>query len=200
MANPQALNPLGLFVPATNSEPIRPGSLISFKYPASLAKVPTAIHDPSPMVIITDIRPTYIRGVNLHYLTVPYIKEFLLRNAQNPGFNYAMSVKPDRYLADAFRMYYFKGMQQKRRLDMKFLMQLLTAVRSFSPTELERVRNELKQQIQSRLQIKAAELNTYTEWQKQQGKQQMQPPQMMQQPPTNPPLPELNANITDQNV
>jgi hypothetical protein len=64
-------------------------------------------------------------------------------------------------------MYYRLGMQQQRKLDVSFLMQLLSVVRSFSPDELERIRNELRQQIQRRVQIKAAELNAYAEWQNQ---------------------------------
>jgi hypothetical protein len=191
MANPQALNPLNLFVPATNGEPIRPGSLISFKYPYSLARVPSAIHDSSPMLIITDVRSAYVRGVNLHYLTVPYVKDFLLRT-QGQTISYA-NIKPDRYLADAFRMYYFKGMQQMRKLDMTFLLQLLTAVRSFSPTELERIRNELRQQIQKRLQIKAAELNTYTQWQN----QSRQSPILPTPQPPMPTTPESNPNVME---
>jgi hypothetical protein len=159
-------NPMGLFNPiAGQGTQVGRGSLISFSYPMSMSREQNIIHDPTPMVIISDVKPTYIRGVNLHYLTVPYVKTFLIRNSRNPNFNYATSIKPDKYLADSFRMYYFGGMKQKRKLDMTFLMQILTAVRNFSPTELQRIRNELKQQIQQRLQVKATELNAYTEWQ-----------------------------------
>ena len=53
------------------------GSLVSFQYPRSFAMIPNVIHDPYPMVILTDIWPQYIRGVNLHYLTFPYVKKLI---------------------------------------------------------------------------------------------------------------------------
>jgi hypothetical protein len=158
---------MGLFTSGAPNTTIGRGSLISFNYPRSMSYKPNRLHDPTPILIISDIQPTYIRGVNLHYLTVPYLKTFLLSNGRNTNFNYATNIKPDKYLADSFRMYYRLGMQQQRKLDVSFLMQLLSVVRSFSPDELERIRNELRQQIQRRVQIKAAELNAYAEWQNQ---------------------------------
>ena len=55
------------------------GSLIQFTY--NFAK---PSHDRTPLVVVTDIMPAYIRGINLHYITFPTIKkisisiEFLL--------------------------------------------------------------------------------------------------------------------------
>lgn len=188
LVNP-TLNANSLFLPwhTAPGQLVSRGSLISFGYPSSQSRDRCAIHDPSPMVIITDVntRAGYIRGVNLHYLTVPDVKGFLLQNARNPNFTYTNIVKPNAAWADSFRMYYFRGMINKRRLDTDFLLQLLNAVRSFSPSELERVRNELRQQIQRRTQAKAAELNAYTEWQNRQ-RQQQQPivePIVSPQPP-----------------
>ena len=182
------LNPNSLFQPwqrAAVGDPVSRGSLISFNYPRSLSQERYQIHDPTPMVIITDVNKQagYIRGVNLHYLSVPNVKDFLIKNARNPNFAYNTMVKPDLALANSFRMYYFGGMFNKRRLDTDFLLQLLNSVRSFSPSEIERVRNELRMQIQKRLQAKASELNAYAEWQNQQRQQQWptQPPP----PPTN---------------
>jgi hypothetical protein len=113
--------------PAVNR--ITRGSLISFHYPRSFAMIPNIIHDPYPMVIITDIWPKYIRGVNLHYLTFPYVKR-LLMNFGGKSFSY-FNIRSDKYMANAFRMYVRMGVQQPKRLDTEWLMTVLASVRSF---------------------------------------------------------------------
>jgi hypothetical protein len=133
------------------------GSLIAFEYPVSHAKRPNIIHDPYPLLIVTDIWPQYVRGVNLHYLTFPYIKRVLTSNCNNKIFSY-YNVRPDKYLASAFRMYYRTGMSRIRVMDCQFLVQLLNGIRSWSESEIERVRLEIRQQIRQRLQAKANEL------------------------------------------
>lgn len=138
------------------------GSLISFHYPRSWAIIPNVIHDSHPMVILTDIWPNYIRGVNLHYLTFPYIKRLLL-DYGGKNFQYA-HIRPDKYLANAFRMYVRRGILQPKRLDTEFLINVMASVRSFSPGELERIRMNIQKQIQQRLQAKADELTSYEEW------------------------------------
>ena len=85
-----------------SSKSITRGSLISFSYPQSMAVTPNVIHDPYPMVIVTDIWPNYVRGLNLHYLTFPYIKKILTQHGGNAGFSYS-NIKPDKYMANAFR-------------------------------------------------------------------------------------------------
>lgn len=138
------------------------GSLISFHYPQSYAVVPNIIHDPYPMVILTDVWPKYIRGVNLHYLTFPYIKKIL---TEHGGKNYSYyNVKADRYVANAFRMYVRRGVLQPKRLDTEWLITVLSSVRSFDPSEIEKIRLNIQQQIQSRLQVKAEEMTSYDQW------------------------------------
>jgi len=142
------------------------GSLISFDYPRSMAIIPNIIHDPRPMVILTDVwAPNYIRGINLHYLTFPYVKNILQKWSGNPSFNY-LNIKGDRYIAGAFRVYHMKGITKPKRLDSEWLQTVLSTVRSFDPSEIERIRTNIKQQIQSRLQIKASELTAYEQWRK----------------------------------
>lgn len=140
------------------------GSLISFHYPKSYAIIPNVIHDPYPMVIITDIWPKYIRGVNLHYLTFPYVQR-LLTNFGGKSFSYS-HIRNDKYMANAFRMYARMGVQQPKRLDTEWLLSVLGSVRSFSPGELEKIRSNIQQQIQHRLQAKANELTSYEQWRK----------------------------------
>jgi len=142
---------------------ITSGSLVAFHYPLSYATIPNVIHDPYPMVLITDIWPRYIRGVNLHYLTFPYIKRLLTGFGGRP-FNYQANIKADKYLANSFRMYVRQGIRQPKRLDTDFLLNVLASVRSFAPGELERIRMNIQQQIQNRLQAKASELTSYEQW------------------------------------
>jgi len=142
---------------------ITKGSLISFHYPRSFAMIPNVIHDPYPMVILTDIWPQYIRGLNLHYLTFPYIKNILSAHGGNAAFSY-VHIKPDKYMAQAFRMYVRAGVRRPRRLDTQWLMEVLASVRSFAPGQLEAIRKNIEMQIQQRLQTKADELTSYEEW------------------------------------
>lgn len=142
------------------------GSLIAFHYPQSYAVIPNIIHDPYPLVIISDVWDKYIRGVNLHYLTFPYVKH-LLTNFGGRGLTYQANIKPDRYMASAFRMYVRAGIRRPRRLDTEWLVRVLDEVRSFSPGELEKIRMEIQKQIQARLQVKASELTSYEDWRRQ---------------------------------
>lgn len=142
------------------------GSLISFDYPQSFAMIPNVIHDPRPMVILTDIWPPhYIRGLNLHYLTFPYVKKILERFGGNQGFSY-FHIRADRYMASAFRMYNMKGVRRPKRLDSEWLKTVLQSVRSFNPGEVEKIRASIQQQIQARLQAKAREMTSYDQWRK----------------------------------
>jgi hypothetical protein len=118
------------------------------------------------MVILTDIWPNYIRGLNLHYLTFPYVKKILEMYGGNTSFSYA-NIKPDAYLANAFRMYVRAGVQKPRKLDTEWLKTVLREVRSFAPGEIEKIRANIQQQIANRLQAKAKELTAYEQWRKQ---------------------------------
>jgi len=124
--------------------------------------IPNVIHDPYPMLIVTDIWPKYIRGVNLHYLTFPYVQR-LLTNYGGKNFSY-FHVRNDKYMANAFRMYVRMGVKQPKRLDTEWLMTVLGSVRSFGPGELEQIRTNIQKQIQQRLQTKANELTSYEQW------------------------------------
>jgi hypothetical protein len=63
-------------------------------------------------------------------------------------------------------MYVRAGVQRPRKLDTKWLTQVLASVRSFSPGEIEKIRANIQRQIQQRLQAKAKELTSYEEWRK----------------------------------
>lgn len=151
---------------------ITAGSLISFQYPRSMGMIPNVIHDPHPMVILTDVFPPhFIRGVNLHYLTFRYVKHILESYGGNTGFTY-LNIKPDKYLAQAFRMYKLAGVIRPKRLDTEWLKHVLASVQSFNPGEIEKIRLNIQQQIQQRLQAKAKELTSYDQWRKSLNKTQ----------------------------
>lgn len=136
------------------------GSLIAFSYPYSLAVKNYTINDPYPLLVVTDIWPNIVRGVNLHYLTFPYIKRILTNNKMVP-YSY-MNVKPDKYVAGAFRMYYRQGMSKIKIMDMDFLMRILGAVKSFSESEIETVKQQIRNQLKEHMQVKADELSKMT--------------------------------------
>lgn len=147
-----------------STKAITRGSLISFDYPRSMAMIPNIIHDPRPMVIITDVWPPhYLRGINLHYLTFSYIRKILQTWGGNQGFSYA-AIRPDKYVASAFRMYSLRGVTRPKRLDSEWLKTVLASVKTFNPGEIEKIRASIQQQIQSRLQLKASELTAYDQW------------------------------------
>lgn len=102
---------------------INKGSLVTFSY---LYHQPG--HDPTPLVIVTDIWRDFIRGVNLHYLTFNYITKLLQPNCENARFSY-YNIKGDRYIVDAFRQYKRLGIRQIKKLDCTFLLKVLATVR-----------------------------------------------------------------------
>ena len=53
-------------------------------------------------------------------------------------------------------------------IDYEVLLDLLGSVRSYTDNELQQVYNKIEAQIQSRLQIKADELESYEQWRNQQ--------------------------------
>src|ERR1019366_1836831 len=103
-------------------------------------------HDPTPLVLITGVYDQYIRGVNLHYLTFPYIVKLLQPNGNNPNFGY-YNIKGDAYITGAFRQYKRLGVSQMKRLDCAFLIKVLQTVRSIDPTKVEQIRRSVREQI-----------------------------------------------------
>jgi hypothetical protein len=123
------------------------GSLIYFNYLFY-------IHDPYPLVVITDIFPQYIRGVNLHYLTFPYIRRLLQPHCDDQGFSY-YNIKGDQFIVNAFRTYKRSGIRTLKSLDCDFILNVLASVRSFDPAEIEGLRRIVQGQIRQRFQPRA---------------------------------------------
>ena len=132
-------------------KPIGKGSLVHFNYQFWQ-------HDPYPLVVVTDIFPLYIRGVNLHYLTFPYIKNLLQANCDNNGFSY-YNIRGDQYIVNAFRTYKRAGIKRLKTLDCDFILHVLASVRALDPNEVDNLRKVIQEQIRRRAQPKAEELS-----------------------------------------
>ena len=120
---------------------VKKGSLVSFSYIFHKAG-----HDPYPNVIVTDTSSLYIRGLNIHYLTFPYIRRLLQGNCNNPNFGYG-TIKNDKFLVSSFRQYKRSGIKSLKVLDCNFILNLLGTVRAISPNEVEAIRNTINDQL-----------------------------------------------------
>lgn len=132
-----------LFKPIGTSQQgglIKKGDLIRFNYTFW-------IHDPYPLVVVTDVfNGNMIRGVNLHYLTFPYIRNLLKIGCNNLSFSYR-NISGDAYIVNAFRSYKWQGIRQVKKLDCAFILNLMSLVRSFDPQQVKAIRQEIMRQI-----------------------------------------------------
>ena len=124
---------------------IAKGSIAVFSYVSQQRNY--QIHDPTPLVIVSDIFTDMIRGVNLHYLTLPYVKSLVMAHANNPNFSFRF-ISGDSYIVGAFRSYKRAGISQLKMLDANFLKNLLTVVRALDPGEIEQMREQVRQMIE----------------------------------------------------
>ena len=152
-----AVLPNGLTAPSTVNPTIGRGSLITFKY---LFHKPG--HDPSPMVLVTDInyRGGDLRGLNLHYLTFPTIKKLLFPGpgqsiCDSPQFTYQY-IKGNEYIVSAFRQYKRNGIESLKKLNCEFIVNALAISRSFDPNEIEAIRKSVREQIRRMVNPQAA--------------------------------------------
>jgi hypothetical protein len=120
------------------------GSLVMFRYAFWM-------HDPMPLVIITDYAPgRMIRGINLHYLTYYYISTLINQSATNMAFSY-QNIKGDTYIKSAFRTYKWPGISQVKKFDSQFILRMMTVGRTFDPAQIRAIRQSVDQQIQQEL-------------------------------------------------
>ena len=145
----------GLGATTQVSGPVGRGSMITFNY---IFHKPG--HDPYPVVLVTDIWPNYIRGINLNYLTFPTIKNLVFPAANqtvcdNPNFTYQY-IKSNDYIVSAFRQYKRNGIQRLKKLDCAFIVKALSLSRSFDPNEIEAIRKSVREQIRQLVNQRAA--------------------------------------------
>jgi len=134
-----------------NLTPVGKGSLVKFYYAGVPGK--SVIHDHNPVVILYSMKgkgtdQSVIRGVNIRYLTFPYIKHLLSPNANsnncdNPSISYN-NIKGDKYITDAFRSYKRVGIKRLRKLDCDFITSVLGGMRGFHPSEIDEMRQYVR--------------------------------------------------------
>jgi hypothetical protein len=141
-----AVLPGNLKVPMVTNPIVGRGSLVTFKY---LFHKPG--HDPMPLILVTDLWANYIRGINLHYLTFPVIKNLLFPGpgrsiCDSPNFTYQY-IKGNDYIVSSFRQYKRNGIESLKKLNCEFVVNALSVSRSFDPNEIEAIRKSIREQI-----------------------------------------------------
>ena len=150
----------GLFRPVEQQpreNPLQPatmaakGDLLLFAYQFWL-------HDPYPLVIVTDCQPRFrIRGLNLHYLTFTNMRWLLRVHSGNRMFSY-QTVKGNMFLRDAFRWYKWEGIRSMRKMDPKYLTGMMGSVRGFDPVKTRLIQDAVREQLGRQLNATATEM------------------------------------------
>jgi len=129
---------------------IKPGSLVAFQY--TFYK-----HDFTPLCLVGRIHANnMISGLNLHYLTLNYIK-YLVNTFCGKNFSY-QAIKGNKYIVNAYRSYKKEGRRQVRLIDCDFLNNTLKVARSFKPGEVEAIRKEVQKQLQQQMHPRAEDI------------------------------------------
>jgi hypothetical protein len=129
-------------------KPIGKGSLVVAKY--DFWK-----HDPYPLILVSGIyNDQRLAGVNLHYLTYPYIKKLLQNYCNKKSFSYPL-IKGDRYIVQAFRTYKRSGLRSARVIDCDFVLNTMGIARSYNPNEVEKIRQHIQRQLRQEINPRA---------------------------------------------
>ncbi len=132
---------------------IAAGSLVKFNY---LYAKPG--HDQTPLVLLTHPCPykdVYYRGINLNYLTFPFIRKLLQQFGEQPTFSYSQNIKGQAYIVSAFRQYKRQGVSGIQKLNSPFLLNALACARSADPNEVESIRKVIRDQIRKQTSVQA---------------------------------------------
>jgi len=132
---------------------LRKGSLIYAKY--LFWK-----HDPSPLVVVTDVFADRIRGINLHYLTFKYVKTMLTQYCGKAFFSYRF-IMHDAYIVNAFRTYKKAGLRNLQLLDcdqINLQFQERRRAYKYNPQEMKAIREQLRHQLAQLAHPRAEEL------------------------------------------
>jgi hypothetical protein len=131
---------------------VRKGSLINFEYTFWR-------RDQSPLVVVSnEFADGKLWGVNLHYLTMPYMKKIMALSANNPAFSY-LSISNDAYMKKAFRSYKWTGIKNLSISEHgKKLASIISMARSYDPAEVEIMRRRIKEQFGQQMNPKASQM------------------------------------------
>lgn len=135
-----------------SSNVVHKGSVVNFLY---MGQRRQPIHDPYPLVLVSDIFTDAIRGVNLNLLDAPYVTSLIKTYLDTP-FSYA-NIKMDNYIIDAFRTYKRGGISNLRMMDSKFLKGLAKVARSLDVNELDQMRGQIEAMIRDAAKQPAAQ-------------------------------------------
>jgi hypothetical protein len=75
----------------------------------------------------------------------------------NRGFSYQL-IKGDNYIVQAFRTYKRAGLKQGKIIDGDFLLNVLGTARSYSPNEIEKIRQHIQQQLRQQVNPRSDQL------------------------------------------
>lgn len=143
------------FAPPDPSQQVGKGDLVMFNYTSF-------VNDPYPLVVVSGLDPkrSLLKGVNLHYLTFNYIKKIL--SVATPVFSYQGNVKGDAYITNAFRSYKIPAVRQVKKLDKNFLIEIMSVVRSFDPSEIKAIKDSINKQLRQKVNPTAEDLSALT--------------------------------------
>lgn len=136
-------------------KPLGKGSLL-------IAKYDYFKNDPYPLILVTALysqppRAGMLAGINLHYLTFNYVK-FLVQNyCNNRGFSY-LTIKGDPYIVQAFRTYKKSGLRQGKLLDKDFFLNVMGSVRSFDPSQIDKIRQHIQNQLRQKVNVRSDDM------------------------------------------
>lgn len=132
---------------------VHKGSIVNFHYAGQ--RTNKMVHDPYPLVLVSDIYSDAIRGVNLNYLTVPYVK-YMINTYLDKPFAYSL-IKGNAYLTGGkddpgtFRTYKRNGISQLRMMDSDFLRGIAAVSRTLDANELDQIRMQIEELIKYQL-------------------------------------------------
>lgn len=183
----QPTNADGLFLPVAQqlldqptqrvspNELVKKGDLITFSYT-------NWRHDPWPLVVVTDMYlGVMLRGVNLHYLSFPSIKQLLQIKQNNVLIGYK-DIIGYKYFTESFRSYKWNGIRQIKKLDVNFLLSVMSLPRVYDANDIKKIREVIQQQIRDRIDPnRSAEAVS-----------EQQTPTIGTTPPQSPQLPQTN--------
>jgi hypothetical protein len=119
-------------------------------------------HDPYPLVLCCGPdKHGNVCAINMHYLTLNYVKSVIKQYCNNQQFNYGM-IKGDVFAKNAYRSYKPFGVKGIRIFDGNFLAEILGRAKSYNPAEIDKIRQEIQTQIRAKMQKSAEELTQQT--------------------------------------
>ena len=140
-------------------ENIKYGDLILMQY--SFWKT-----DSRPLVLVAGkyTKPDdRIGGINIHYLTLPYLagalRGLMDKHCGSEQFRYKL-VQHDSYITQAFRIYKKSGIRKIMLFDCGYASGRLNAIRTFkyNPQEMKAIRNMIRRQLQREINPTAEQL------------------------------------------